>query len=155
MFFYKDDTGIIEQARTYFILLLKASSDVKFLNSIGRISHICGRDDDKVSDLYITVFTFLHWNSDLFLVSKDLVFNLKTPVIISGARLCFTLNISIAKFCRFFLCILTELFFFQQFGKRSSKIILDKTQCSFVKCVNSIIQRPAMIHPYQWVVPKL
>ena len=112
MFFYKDDTGIIEQARTYFILLLKASSDVKFLNSIGRISHICGRDDDKVSDPYITVFTFLHWNSDLFLVSKDLVFNLKTPVIISGARLCFTLNISIAKFCRFFLCILTELFFF-------------------------------------------
>ena len=37
--------------------------------------------------------------------------------------------------------------FLQYFGKRRSEIIVDKTQCSFVKCVNSIIQWPAMVHP--------
>ena len=84
------------------ILLLKALSDVKFVNSLGIRSHICGPKDDKVSDPFITIFTFLRWNLDLCLVLKDLVFNLKTSVTISGARLCFTLSISISKFCRIF-----------------------------------------------------
>ena len=95
------------------ILLFKALSDVKFLDSMGIRSHICGPNDDKVSNPYITVFMFLRWNSDLLLV-----FSLKTSVIISGARLYFTLNISIAKICRFFWCVVTELSFFNSSVKK-------------------------------------
>ena len=99
------------------ILLLRALSDVKFLNFMGIRFHIYGPYDDKVSDPYIKVFTFLRWNSDLSLVLKDLVFNLKTSVIISRSRLCSTLNIWIPKFCRFIWCIVTELLFFNSLAK--------------------------------------
>ena len=131
------------------ILLLNALSETKFLNSMGIRSHICRPNDDKVSDPYITVFIFLRWNSDLLLMSKDLVFNLKTSVIISWARLCFTLNISIAKFCRSFWCIVNELSFFSHSVKEELKSLKTR-QCSFTKCFNSIIRWAAMIHSYRW-----
>ena len=129
-------------------------SHVKFLNSMGIKSYICWPNDDKVLDPYKIIFTFLRWNSDLCPVLKDLVFNPKTSVIVFEARLCFTLNISNAKVWRFFWCVVTELPFFNSSVKEEVKS-LDDTQCSFVKFVSSIIQWPAMIHPYQWAVPKL
>ena len=69
---------------------------------MGIRSHICGSNDDKVLNPYITVFTFMAWNSDFCLVLQDLVFNMKTSFTTYGVRLRFTLNISIAKLCRFF-----------------------------------------------------
>ena len=131
------------------ILLLNTLSEIKFLNSMGVRSHISRFNDDKVSDPYITVFIFLRWNSDLFLMSKDLIFNLKTSVIISWARLCFTLNILIAKFCRSFWCIVNELPFFSRSVKEELKS-LKARQGSFTKCFNSIIRWAAMIHSYLW-----
>ena len=44
-------------------LLSRPGLDVKFVNSMGIRSHICGPNDDKVSDPYITVFTFLRLDS--------------------------------------------------------------------------------------------
>ena len=70
-------------------LLSRPGLDVKFVNSMGIRSHICGPNDDEVSDPYITVLHSCVWIQVikclvLFLVLKGLVFNLKTSVIISG-----------------------------------------------------------------------
>ena len=110
------------------ILPLKALSDVKFLNSMGIRPYICTPNEDKVSDPYITVLRFLHWNADLCLILKDLVFNLKTSVIISAARLMF--------YFKHFNCQRLQIFLIHSywvvfFGKKRSEIIVDKTQCPF------------------------
>ena len=133
------------------ILLFKALSDVKFLNSMVMRSHICGPNEGKVSDPYIPAleFRFVSGVKRPSFQSKDLSHNFWSEFM-------FYFKHFICQILQIILCIVTGLSFFNSLVKEKVKSLqIRHSALSWSVLILLFSDLPAMIHPYQWAVPKL
>ena len=75
----------------------------------------------------------------------------KNACISSVNMFLYTLNISVARSCKFLVGMATDPSFAVKFAKDD----MNNPMASFMQSINFIIHRTTMAHPYKWTVAKL
>ena len=92
-----------------FIFVFNSPNVLECFMSEGICVHSCGPLKDSVSEPYATVRIFSVLKEESYRRLYGLLDKTNVVCMNYGERSCFTLNISVASFCRFLWCTETEL----------------------------------------------